>query len=129
MDINSINIIGRLVKDAELSYSGNGNAIMNFTIAVDHMKKKDGTADTSFLGCKAFGKMAENLSKYLLKGKQVAIKGYLKQDRWEKDGQKQSRISINCDEIELLGGNKTSSDNGGYSNPDNGYDNGGYGYN
>ena len=43
MDINSINVIGRLVKDAELSYSGSGNAIVNFSIAVDHMKKKDGT--------------------------------------------------------------------------------------
>jgi single-strand DNA-binding protein len=123
MDINTVILIGRLTKDADLSYTGGGSAIMNFSIAVDHMKKKDGSADTSFFNCKAFGKLAENLSKYLVKGKQVGVKGYLKQDRWEKDGQKQSRISINCDEIELLGGNsQTSSGNG------SGYDNGGYGY-
>ena len=125
MDINSVNLIGRLTMDASLTYSGAGSAIMNFSIAVDHMKKKDGTSDTSFFNCKAFGKLAENLSKYLVKGKQVGINGYLKQDRWEKDGQKQSRVCINCDEIELLGGNsQTSSGNGsGYGNDD------GYGYN
>ena len=126
MDINSVNLIGRLTKDADLSYSGSGSAILNFSIAVDHRKKSDGSTDTSFFNCKAFGKLGESLGKYLTKGKQVGVKGYLKQDRWEKDGQKQSRVCINCDEIELLGGRETSSaDNGsGYS----GYDNG-YGYN
>lgn len=126
MDINSVNLIGRLTKDADLSYSGAGSAILNFSIAVDHRKKSDGTAETSFFTCKAFGRLAETLHPYLTKGKQVGVKGYLKQDRWEKDGQKQSRVCINCDEIELLGGRETSSagNGSGYS----GYDNS-YGYN
>ncbi len=126
MDINSINIIGRLTKDAELNYSGAGAAIVNFSIAVDHMKKKDGTADTSFFNCKVFGKLGETLHKYMTKGKQVAIRGYLKQERWEKDGQKQSRVVVNCEEIELLGGNNNAA-GAGYAD-DNGYD-GGYGNN
>lgn len=126
MDINSTNIIGRLTKDAELNYSGAGAAIVNFSIAVDHMKKKDGTADTSFFNCKVFGKLGETLHKYMLKGKQVAIRGYLKQERWEKDGQKQSRVCINCEEIELLGGMQSNGNNASYGN-DNGYGNGGYG--
>lgn len=126
MDINSVNLIGRLTKDADLTYSGAGSAIVNFSIAVDHMKKKDGSSDTSFFTCKAFGKLAEGLNKYLTKGKQVGVKGYLKQDRWEKDGQKQSRVCINCDEIELLGGNSQTSSGNGYGN--SGY-NDGYGYN
>ena len=127
MDINSINVIGRLVKDAELSYSGSGNAIVNFSIAVDHMKKKDGTSDTSFFNCKVFGKLGETLNKYMLKGKQVAIRGYLKQERWEKDGQKQSRVMVNCEEIELLGGNSNGGSGSSYGNDNGGYGNGGYG--
>lgn len=127
MDINSINVIGRLVKDAELSYSGSGNAIVNFSIAVDHMKKKDGTSDTSFFNCKVFGKLGETLNKYMLKGKQVAIRGYLKQERWEKDGQKQSRVCINCEEIELLGGSQTGGNPASYGNDNGGY-NDPYGY-
>ena len=127
MDINSVNVIGRLVKDAELSYSGSGNAIVNFSIAVDHMKKKDGTSDTSFFNCKVFGKLGETLNKYMLKGKQVAIRGYLKQERWEKDGQKQSRVVLNCEEIELLGGSQTGGNNASYGNDNGGY-NDPYGY-
>ena len=118
MDINSVVEIGRLTRDAELTYAGNGAAIVNFSIAVDHMKKKDGTADTSYFQCKVFGKLGETLAKYMTKGKQVSIRGYLKQDRWEKDGQKQSRVCINCEEIELLGG---SGGNGASYGNDGGY--------
>lgn len=57
MDINSVIEIGRLTQDAVLNYSGTGAAIVNFSIAVDHMKKKDGSADTSFFNCKVFGKL------------------------------------------------------------------------
>lgn len=104
MDIN-VNIkVGRLTKDSEITHTSSGAAILNFTIAVSHMKKKDGTSETSFFQCKAFGKLAENLKPYLTKGKQVSIKGYDKQERWEKDGQQQSRVIIYCEDIELLGG-------------------------
>lgn len=105
MDLNKLQIIGRLTQDAALNYTPSGTAAANFSIAVDHMKRKDGTTDTSFFNCKVFGKLAENLNSYLTKGKQVAISAYLKQERWEKDGQKQSRVILNCEEIQLLGGN------------------------
>ena len=121
MDLNKTHVIGRLTGDLVLDYTAGGSAIGKFSIAVDHMKKKDGTADVSFFNCKAFGKLAENLNQYLKKGKQVCITGYFKQDRWEKDGQKQSRMVLNCEEIQLLGGNSQGNgNNGGYNN--NGYD-------
>ena len=124
MDMNKVVLIGRLTKDAELNYTSGGLAILNFSIAVDHQKKKDGTAETSFFQCKAFGKMGESLKQYLEKGKQASLTGYLKQERWEKDGQKQSRVIINCEEIQLLGGQS----NGGNSQKTNeGYS--GYSYN
>lgn len=121
MDINKTILIGRLTKDADISYTPQGTAISNFSIAVDHMKKKEGAQDTSFFQCKAFGKLAEGLKPYLLKGKQVGISAFAKQERWEKDGQKQSRVIFYCEEIELLGGNQNNS-NGGYNNNDD------YGY-
>ena len=116
MDLNKTLVIGRLTQDMALEYTTNGAAIGKFSIAVDHMKKKDGTSDTSFFNCKVFGKMAESLNPYLKRGKQISICGYFKQDRWEKDGQKQSRLILNCEEIQLLGGNSqnTGNSNGGY---------------
>lgn len=62
--------------------------------------------------------MAENLKPYLTKGKMILIAGHLKQDRWEKDGQKFSRIKIEVEEVQLLGGN--SSENPNSSNGGNG---------
>ena len=46
--------------------------------------------------------MAENLRPYLLKGKRIGIDGNLRQNRWEKDGQKFSRVEINANSIQLL---------------------------
>ena len=107
MDLNKVIQIGRLTRDSEIKYSSQGSAVLDFSIAVNH-KKDD---EVSFFNCKAFGKLAENLKPYLIKGKQIGITGYLKQDRWETDGQKREKVVINCDEIELLGGNKTESNN------------------
>lgn len=122
MDVNKVIMIGRLTHDAALTYTAGGSAIINFSIAVDHKKNKDGSADTSYFQCKAFGKIGENLKPYLIKGKQVGIVGYNKQDRWEKDGQKQSRVIINCEEIQLLGGGSGNQNNNGYQQ-DYGYGN------
>lgn len=107
MDINVVSLIGRLTKDSEIKYTSNGSAVLDFSLAVGHMKKED----TSFFACKAFGKLAENLKPYLLKGKQIGVNGYLKQDRWESEGQKRERVVIYCEDIELLGGNKSENNN------------------
>jgi single-strand DNA-binding protein len=50
--------------------------------------------------------MAQNLCPYLTKGKQICVSAHLHQDRWEKDGQKQSRVTIIADSVQLIGGNK-----------------------
>lgn len=119
MDLNKAEIIGRLTADSAIEYTSGGAAIAKFSIAVDHRKKQDGSAETSFFNCKAFGKLAENLNPYMKKGKQIALSAYLKQERWEKDGQKQSRVILYCDEIQLLGGRDQQ--NGSESSYDNGY--------
>lgn len=109
-DINSLTVIGRIVRDLdENSYIvlESGTARANVSIAVNHSVKKDGQwiDDTSFFDITIWGKTAENLKPYLTKGKQIAVSGYLKQDRWEKDGKKNSRVYIVAETVELVGGN------------------------
>lgn len=103
-DINRVIEIGRLTRDAEVTYTPGGMAIAKFCIAVNRrVKNGDGWADeANYFDVQLFGKSAENLKPYLLKGKQVGIDGYLKQDRWEKDGQKFSKVSINANDVQLL---------------------------
>ena len=104
-DLNVIVITGRCTKNAELSYTSQGTCICHFTIA-NNESRKDPTGkwiDTpSFFECTLFGKYAESMSRFLTKGRLISVTGRLKQDRWEKDGQKQSRIQIIVSELSLL---------------------------
>ena len=105
-DLNSVNLIGRLTRDAELRYSSSGMAICKFSVAVNRrVKKNDNWSDeASFFDCTVFGKTAESLKQYLTKGQQVCISGELVQNRWEKDGKQMSRVEINVNHVQLVGG-------------------------
>ena len=110
-DLNHVVLIGRLTKDLgtderSFGYVSNGQARANVSIAVNRSKKTGDqwTDEVNYFDVTIWGKTAENLKPYLLKGKQIAIDGYLKQDRWEKDGQKMSKVTIVANNVQLLGG-------------------------
>ena len=63
--------------------------------------------EVSYFDVTIWGKVAESLKNKLVKGKQIAVTGYLKQDRWEKDGKKQSKINIIAESVQLVGGGKS----------------------
>lgn len=120
-NINSVVIVGRLVSDATVKTFQNGGGIINFTIASNETKKVNDNYEeyANFIDCSYSSKGAESFSQYLKKGQVVACNGSLHQDRWEKDGNKQSRIVVRCTDVELLGskgdGTKTNSvDNEGF---------------
>ena len=107
-DINSVVLVGRITKDVgsderSFSYIGNGTAKATVNIAVNRSVKKGEKweDETSFFDVVIWGKMAENLKPRLTKGKQISVMGFLKQDRWEKDGQKQSKIYVNAEQVEI----------------------------
>lgn len=108
-DINSVVLIGNLVRDVEVTYTAGGTAVAKMSIASNKSKKQqDGSwgTETSFFDITLFGKTAESLKQYLVKGKKIAVSGSLHQDRWkDKDGNNRSRVSVIADTLELLGGN------------------------
>lgn len=113
-DLNSVSIIGRMTQDAELKYNAKGTAIASLSLACNRNVKKGDNWETevSYLDASLYGRTAEGLARYLHKGKMVAIMGHLKQDRWEKNGQRYSRIRIEVEELQLLGGNNSSGNSG-----------------
>ena len=146
-DLNMVALTGRLTREGDLRYTQGGMAILNFSIAVNRVRRQaDGSRadETSFFDCVYFGKAAEGINQYLEKGKQVAINGELRQDRWEQDGQTRSKVQVYVNSITLIGGgsrngqdggfqgnggyqrNNYQNNNGGYQN--NSYQNGGNGY-
>ena len=119
-DLNHVVLIGRLTQDLgsderSFGYVGNGQARANVSIAVNRSKKNGDQwiEEVNYFNVTIWGKTAENLKPYLTKGKQICVEGHLKQDRWEKDGQKQSRVTIVADNVQLLGGRGDNSQGSG----------------
>jgi len=121
-DINQVVLVGRLVRDAELKYTGNGTAVSKFSLAINRRIKKgdEWTDEVSYFDITLWGKQAESLSKYLVKGKQIGINGELRQSRWEQDGQKRSKVEVNAQNIQLLGGGNDTDSRGSQSSTNSG---------
>lgn len=133
MQINQVIEIGNLTRDAEVTYTPGGMAVGKFSIAVNrHVKKgQEWVDEANYFDVSIFGKQAESLKQFLTKGKQIAVDGYLKQDRWQDQatGQNRSAIKIVANDIQLLGGrDEGSQNNGGYNDGSAGAEDSGYGY-
>lgn len=80
--MNTVTIMGRLTRDPEIRYTGE-TKIANFSIAIDRAPRKDGTKDTDFPRCVAFGKTADIVEAYCRKGARLAVQGRIQTGRYE----------------------------------------------
>lgn len=83
--MNSVIIIGRLTADPEVRYTGEQLAIASFTLAIDRPKRADREKEADFPRVKAFGKTAENIERYMSKGKMIAVQGRIQTGKYQKD--------------------------------------------
>lgn len=109
---NSVILIGRPVKDMELRYLANAKntAVGRFTLAVDRQLSREKrqeleqnnqpTAD--FINIKLWGKMAESLSPYIMKGKMLAVEGRIETGSYEKDGRRVYTTEVVASNIQIL---------------------------
>ncbi|AHC14716.1 single-stranded DNA-binding protein [Salinispira pacifica] len=125
-DLNSVTLVGRLTRDAELKYSTNGTAIARFSIANTQSRKSGDqwTEESHFFDAVLLGRRADALQRYLSKGQQVVVLGTLQQNRWQdkQTGQNRSKVEILVNDIQLVGSRPGGGQNqGGYSNQGGGY--------
>lgn len=116
-NVNSVVLVGNLVRDCELTYTNSGFAICKMSIAINRSEKKnDNWQDrVNYFDLVGLGKRYEALNQYLTKGSSVAVQAYAKQERWEKDGQKRSKVVFILENIQLLGGKKDGNSQGNNS--------------
>lgn len=110
-DLNSVTIIGRLTRDAEIKHTHNGTTIANISIASNTRTKQSNewVDKANFFDATGFGARYEKLGEYLTKGKRVGITGRLDYQAWETDqGAKRSRVGIIISDINLLDSKETS---------------------
>ena len=98
-DMNVVVLAGRLVADPELTQVGE-NSVANFAIAVHDFK--GGEEFTNFFDLSAWGKLAETVSTYLVKGRWVIGRGKVRHETWENEGQKRSRVRVLAQDVQML---------------------------
>ena len=104
---NSVQLIGYLGQDPEIVNLESGSKLAKFSIATsDSYKNAQGekVEDTQWHNVVAWGKTADIVESYLIKGKQVAIEGKLTHRSYEtKEGEKRYITEIKCNELLMLG--------------------------
>lgn len=96
MGINTAIISGRLTRDSELKRLGETD-LLKFSVAYSE-KYKDKEYAT-FVDCNLFGTRASMLVGKLLKGQLVTVQGKLRQESWETNGVKQSKLVLIVDTL------------------------------
>lgn len=107
--MNKVIIVGRLTRDAELKTVGEEERIvMNFTMAVDKPYRPDiGQKEAEFIPVSYWGKSAQNLCEYMLKGKLISVGGHIHvRNHEDSEGKRRYSMGIIAEEIRLLEGKK-----------------------
>ena len=117
--VNKVILVGNLGRDAELRYTPGGAAVATLNMATtEGWNDKGGQRQekTEWHRVVFWGKVAESLTEYLTKGKQVYVEGRLETRQWnDKDGNKRYTTEIKGDKIVLLGGGGGGGRGGGMS--------------
>lgn len=107
--MNIVVLKGNLTRDPESRKvtlgEGKETTVVNFTIATNrHFRRGDGSRDkeVTFVDCEAWDSGADTICKYVHRGDPILVRGALKLDQWETDGQKRSKLKVRVNEFELL---------------------------
>jgi len=120
MNINKAIIIGRITQDLELKAMPNGNSVLNFSVATNYVYKDangNKVEETEFHNIVSFGKQAENIAKYFVKGQEIYVEGRLKTRNWDdkETGKKMYRTEIIVNQFEF-GAKPNGAGNSNYNN-------------
>jgi len=102
--INNIVLIGRLVRDPELRYTGSGIPVGNFTLAVERdFKNQQGVKEVDYIKIVTWRKLAEVIAAHLSKGRLVAVNGSLQINKsQDKEGRSYINPEVNADNVQFL---------------------------
>jgi single-strand DNA-binding protein len=107
---NKVLLLGNLTRDPQLTYTPSQTAVVDFGLATNRKwTAQDGSPreETCFVDCRAFGRMAENINKYLTKGRLIFLEGRLTFDSWTaQDGSKRSKLRVTIENFQFLPGTR-----------------------
>ena len=106
--VNKAILVGNLGRDAELRYTSGGAPVASVRLATtERFTDREGQKreDTQWHDVVIWGKTAESLHEYLVKGKQIYVEGRIQTRKWtDKEGKDRYNTEIRADRVVLLGG-------------------------
>src|SRR4051812_43320916 len=106
MSLNKAMIIGNLGRDPEMRYTPSGQAVTQFTVAVNrNFKDHEGNwqEETEWFRVVAWGPTGERAAEHLRKGNKVYVEGRMQTRQWEgQDGQKRYTTELIADRVQNL---------------------------
>jgi|SRR5690625_1333436 len=104
MSLNRVVLVGRLTRDPELNYTGNGIAVANFNIACNRpFKNQQGEQEADFINCVIWRKAAESLANYQRKGNLIGVDGRVQTRSYEgQDGKMVYVTEIVAESVQFL---------------------------
>ncbi len=103
--LNNVVLVGRLVKDPEITVTENKNKRTYITLAVQRgYKNSNGNYDVDFINCTLWNVIAEHTCEYCKKGDILGIKGRVQTNSFETDGTTSYKLEIIADKVTFLSG-------------------------
>ena len=120
--MNKVFLIGRLSRDPELRHTGSGTAVCQINVAISRPVSQGSEPQTDFINVTVWNKQAENVAKYLAKGRQVAVEGRIQTRNYDNNEGKRTYVTeVIASNVEFLGSandnNRSSSNTGFDENP------------
>ncbi len=105
MNLNKIQLIGRVTKDPEAKTTQGGTLVVKLGVATNYSyKEKSGMKNetTQFHNCVAWGNLADIINKYIQKGQEIYICGRMEYRQWEdKQGIKRTSSEIVVEDMQM----------------------------
>ncbi len=110
--LNQVVLVGRLARDLEVKKLDSGKEVANITLAVPRAyKNEEGVYETDFIDCTLWNSVAKNTAEYCKKGDVIGVKGTIKTEEYEVDGETKKKTSVQAEKITFLSSKKEKDDN------------------
>ena len=102
--MNKVFLIGRLSRDPELRHTGSGTAVCQINVAISRPVAQGSEPQTDFINVVVWNKQAENVARYLSKGRQIAIEGRIQTRNYDNNEGKRTYVTeVIASNVEFLG--------------------------
>lgn len=110
--MNQVGIVGRLTKDPSMRVLGEGRVHTTFVVAISrNFRNQRGEIESDYVLCSTWGRTAQNVAKYCMKGSQVAITGRIQSRHYDKeDGSRVYVTEVIGDQVRFLDKRKPTDD-------------------